>query len=413
MNIFLVLLISVFMAGYYMFFAPSARIPEQETEYAISVADLRSIAECAIATHNAQIAGGRFEDVCVEQYGVKSEFVCMDSRSSITACDASGTKRPRFSFIITTTDALHTSDYNEMMEILEKNFSTSGTLGIFQEGIVLAGGTTAKRGVPDAIQKSLNLQDGQLIYMTHYEAPDPTRVFAGATVNDITCPVGTTKTYRFGRWQCIGYNLKTSCGGDMVWDSTLLECVPDESRKPLCSGEQTAVIVDNVWECINPFGERTCPNNMLARLNYETLEWECVEDPNKSKVASKCSQVGSRAIRGRGGATLRLATTSCTDCEKMVIDESTCDAICVPDETKLATPACYPGRAAECSGVSRAFYFGFPNRDYVVNVPAVSASSVPFDSAHSQNRKFNCLDCGTGTIDTSKSVYPYVAVCNN
>lgn len=413
MNIFLVLLISVFMAGYYMFFAPSARIPEQEAEYAISVADLRSIAECAIAAHNAQIAGGRFEDVCIEQYGVKSEFVCMDSRSSITPCDASGTKRPQYSFIITTTDALHTSDYNEMMEILEKNFSTSGTLGIFQEGIVLAGGTTAKRGVPDAIQKSLDLQDGQLIYMTHYETPDPTRVFTGAVVNDITCPVGTTKTYRFGRWQCIGYNLKTSCGGDMIWDSTLLECVPDESRKPLCSGEQTAVIVDNVWECINPFGERTCPNNMLARLNYETLEWECVEDPNKAKAASKCAAAGSRAIRGRGGATLRLATTSCTDCEKMVIDEETCDAVCVPDETKLASPTCYPGRAAECAGASRAFYFGFPNRDYLVNVPAVSGVNVPFDSAHSQNRKFNCLDCGAGTIDTSKSVYPYTAVCNN
>ena len=77
MNIFLVLLISVFMAGYYMFFAPSARIPEQETEYAISVADLRSVAECAIASHNAQISGGRFEDICLEQYGVKSEFICI------------------------------------------------------------------------------------------------------------------------------------------------------------------------------------------------------------------------------------------------------------------------------------------------------------------------------------------------
>jgi len=413
MNIFLVMLISVFMAGYYMFFAPSARIPEQETEYAISVSDLRSIAECAIAVHNAQIAGTKFNDVCIEQNGIKTEFVCMDSRQNVTACDASGTKRPQFSFIITTTAPLHTSDYNEMMEILEKNFSTSGTLGIFQEGVVLAGGTTSKRGVPAAIQKKLELQDGQLVYMTHYDSPDPNRVFTGAVTSDVTCPVGTTKTYRFGRWQCIGYNLKNSCGGDMIWDSSLLECVPDETRKPLCGGAQTAVIVDSVWECVNPFGERTCPNNMLARLNYETLEWECVEDPNKIKPASKCAGANSRAIRGRGGATLRLASTSCTDCEKMVIDEETCDAVCVPDINKLASPACYPGRASECTGASRAFYFGFPDRAYLANVPDVSASDVTFDSAHSQNRKFNCLDCGTGTIDTSKSVHPYTAVCNN
>ena len=88
MNIFLVMLISVFMAGYYMFFAPSARIPEQETEYAISVSDLRSIAECAIAVHNAQIAGTTFNDVCIEQNGIKTEFVCMDSRQNVTACVA-------------------------------------------------------------------------------------------------------------------------------------------------------------------------------------------------------------------------------------------------------------------------------------------------------------------------------------
>ena len=413
MNIFLVLLISVFMAGYYMFFGPSARVPEQETDYAISVADLRSVAECAIAAHNAKIAGGSFEDVCVTQNNIKSEFMCLDSRFATTACDAGGIKRPKYSFIITTTSALHSSDYNDMMEILEQNFSTSGTLGIYQDGVVIAGGTTSKRTVPEAIQKSLNLENGQLVYMTHYDSPDPQRVFSGTASDNITCPAGTTKTYRFGRWQCIGYNLKTSCGGDTVWDATLMECVPDESRKPLCAGEQTAVMVDNVWECINPFGERTCPNSMLARLNYETLEWECVEDPNKMKAASKCVMANSRVIRGRSGATLRLIASSCTDCEKMVINESTCETVCVPDVAKLSLPGCYPGRAMECTGASRAFYFGFPNRSYVSNIAGLSPSEVPFDSVHSQNRKFNCLDCGTGTIDKSKSIYPYVAVCKD
>ena len=60
MNIFLIMLISVFMAAYYMFFAPSARVPEQETVHAVAVSDLRSIAECALAVHNAQISGATF-----------------------------------------------------------------------------------------------------------------------------------------------------------------------------------------------------------------------------------------------------------------------------------------------------------------------------------------------------------------
>ena len=412
MNIFLIMLMSIFMAAYYMFFAPSARVPEQETSHAVAVSDLRSVAECALAVHNAHIANGEFKDICVEQNDIKTEFICLDSRLAITQCEASGLKRPNYSFIITTTGAIHTADYNAMMEILENNFATTGAFGIYQDGVIVSAGTAATRKVPDAIQKQLDLTDGQLVYMTHYDIPDPDKVFTGASNDDIVCPAGTNKTYRFGRWQCIGYNMKTSCGGDMMWDTSVMECVPDESRKPLCAGRQTAVIVDDVWECVNPIVERQCGGNLIARLNYETLEWECVEDPNKVSAKRKCSISGTQAKRGRGGATLRITSNVCTDCEKMVINEDTCEAICIPDTTKLKDSRCYPGRSTECSGSSRAFYFGFPNAAYLKNVDGISESDVPFDSKHSQNRKFNCLDCGGGTIDSSKSKPPFIAVCN-
>lgn len=199
----------------------------------------------------------------------------------------------------------------------------------------------------------------------------------------------------------------------MMWDYTLMECVPDETRKPLCAGNQTAVMVDTVWECVDPFADRQCPPGMVARLNYELLEWECVDDPNNIKKQSKCSSPNIRIVRGRDGATLRLASTSCTDCEKMLVDESTCNAICVPDLSKVNSPACYPGRITECSGPSRALYFGFPNANYATNVPDLAGIAIPIDSSHSQNRKFNCMDCGGGFIDGSKSVYPYVAVCGS
>lgn len=411
MNIFLIMLISVFMAAYYMFFAPSARVPEQETAQAVATSDLRSIAECALATHNAQISGREFKDGCVEQNQIKSEFVCLDSRLAITSCEASGLKRPNYSFIITTTGSIDASDYNAMMEILEKDFATSGTFGIFEDDVIVSTETATTRKVPDAVKKQMGLENGQLVYMTHYDIPDPDRVFTGAADEDIVCPAGTNKTYRFGRWQCIGYNLKNSCGGDMIWDASVMECVPDETRKPLCAGRQTAVIVDDVWECVNPIIERQCGGDLIARLNYETLEWECVENPNKIATKSKCNISGKVAKRGRGGATMRITSNACTDCEKMVVDENTCETVCIPDVTKLTNQRCYPGRSTECSGSARAFYFGFPNTAYIKNVDGLSVSDVPFDSVHSQNRKFNCLDCGDGTIDREKSKPPFTAVC--
>ncbi len=412
MNIFLIMLVSLFMAGYYMFFGPNTRVYEQETEYAVAQSDLRSVAECTMAVHNAKINNYVFEDVCVEQNQIKSEYICLNANLKDTTCEIVHGRKPDFSFIVTTTGTLNPGDYNEMTEILEQDFPGAGTFGIYQDGVILAAGTSIKRQVPDAIRAKMEMQDGQLVYITQYDVPDTEKEFSEPGQDDIVCPFGTSKNYRFGRWQCIGYNMKSSCGGDMIWDSDLMECVPDESRKPLCGSKQTAVMVDNVWECVDPFPDRTCPGGFVARLNYDSLEWECVEDPSVVKVQKKCDMSSKRFVRGRFGATVRVQNSSCTDCEKMVLDEDTCETKCVPDETKISSPSCYPGNPAECSGLSRAIYFGFPNTKYIANVSAVANVDVPLDSHHSQNRKFNCLDCGVGTVNILKSVYPYVAVCN-
>jgi hypothetical protein len=37
---------------------------------------------------------------------------------------------------------------------------------------------------------------------------------------------------------------------------------------------------------------------------------------------------------------------------------------------------------------------------------------VPLDATHSQNRRFNCMDCGAAGINESKSFPPYIVVCN-
>ena len=412
MNIFVMILIAIFMAGAYMLGVPSQRMPEQETQYAIERADLRSIAECAAAAHNATIHDTKFEDICVAQNKIESKFICLNTNLTVTKCEIIRNKKPAYSFIVTATAPIDPENYNNMMEILEQHFADAGTFGIFQNKLIVAGGTATKRAVPAGIISDMELQDGQLVYMTQYEIPDAETKFAAATAANVNCPAGTVKVYRFGRWQCIGYNTKTDCGGDMIWDSDLLECVADESRRPLCASQQTAVLVDSVWECINPFPEKNCPPDMVARLNYNTLEWECVTDPTQSEDVKKCGHITGGAIYGKPGATLRVPqTSSCTDCEQMVTDPDTCESVCIPDPTRIGDGKCYPGTTTECSGTSRGFYFGFPSKQYAENVPAISNKSVPIDAAHSQNRKFNCMDCGDRTIDTEKSLPPYIAIC--
>ena len=410
MNIFIMILVALFMGTYYLISSPSLRVREQEIDYSITRADMRSIAECTMALHNATMADNDFTDICVKKNDIHSEIICLDSRKMLTECNAQKNKAPAYTYIITYTKPIERESYNDMMEVLEKYYSDAGTFGVLMDKVIISGGGT-KRQIPAAVLKNHEFQDGQIIYMTQYSIPTAQTEFETADADSIVCPTGMSATYRFGRWQCIGLNLKTNCGGDMIWDSYDGECVPDESRKPLCGAQQTAVIVDDVWECLDPFADKTCPGNMIARLNYNTLEWECVADPNSPTNTTKCANIIYDTISGNTGATLRVPSTSCTDCETMIIDEETCRARCVPDATKLTDSRCYP-TTNSCNGTNMGFYFGFPNVSYASNVAAVAGKTVPFDATHSQNRKFNCMDCGNGGINEEKSFPPYIVVCN-
>ena len=411
MNIFIMLLVALFMGTYYLISSPSLRIREQEIDYAVTRADLRSVAECTLAAHNATINNQTFDDVCVTQNGIKSHVVCMSAKNTITPCNADKAKKATYTYILTTTQPIQDDKYNDMMEILEQYYADAGTFGVFIDDQIVSGSGT-KRNIPKAVAKEYSVSDGQLVYLTQYSIPDVEVNYETTDSEGIVCPAGTAKAYRFGRWQCINVNPKTNCAGDMIWDSTAGECVPDESRKPLCAAQQTAVIVDDVWECLNPFADKTCPGGLIARLNYNTLEWECVADPSATQVTKKCDHISAGIVYGRQEASVRISTSSCTDCEALYVDQETCRSICMPDKSKLNDTRCYPANTRTCDGPTMGFYFGFPDAAYIANVPMVKGTHVPLDTSHSKNRMFNCMDCGSRGIDESRSLPPYVIVCN-
>ena len=412
MNIFLILLSIIIMAGYYVMSSPSQRIIEHETEYSIKKADLRSIAECVVSSQNAAMYAEDFVDDCVDRFEITSQYVFMNKSYNIVSCDSETGKIPAYNFIITTSAPLPPDKYNNMLEILEKYYPDAGTFGIFLDSQLMSAGAIARRPIPQKVINSAQLTDGQLTYIMQYKIPEDTIDYPVIDGSAIDCPSGTMKTYRFGRWQCIEYNYKTSCTGDTIWDENLMECVEDETRKPLCSNNQTAVMIDDVWECVDPFADKDCPDGMVARLNYNALEWECVDDPNATKKAKKCENLSKIPnIKGGIGATLRVRSISCTDCETAVVDEETCETYCIADATKLNDPKCYAYATEECSGPTRGIYFGFAPKSRIDSIPELENTVIVLDRQHSQNRKFNCLDCGMGEIDTEKSIFPYTAVC--
>ena len=400
------------MAGYYVMSSPSLRIIQHETEYSIKKADLRSIAECVVSAQNAAMYGEDFLDPCVERFDIHSQYICMNKSYNVVSCDAEIGKTPVFNFIMTTSYALPIEEYNNMMEILEKYYPDAGTFGIFSQSKLMSAGSVSQRTIPQKIVSAANLTDGQLLYIMQYKIPKATIDYPVADGNDIQCPANTMKTYRFGRWQCIEYNYKTSCTGDTIWDSVSMECVADDTRKPLCSNNQTAVLINDIWECVDPFADRNCPDGMIARLNYSILEWECVTDPNAARKTKKCDNIArTPQIQGGIGATLRVRSVSCTDCEMAVVDEETCETHCVPDINKLQDEKCYNGDPTECVGPNRGIYFGFSPKSHIDGLEILKDAVITLDREHSQNRMFNCMDCGLGEIDIENSIPPYTAIC--
>ncbi|MDR0804044.1 MAG: hypothetical protein LBO08_03075 [Rickettsiales bacterium] len=411
MNIFLVILVFMFMAGYYFLDAPSQNKRGSDVESVLSQAALESMAECVAATHMNALRGQYLVEPCQQEYSVATGTLCFTDKDAVVDCETeSKTKRPAYSYMITTSAPVADADIHKTLEIIEKSHPDSSNFGVFSNGFLLAGGGD-RAEISEKLAKSAKLEPNQITYITQFYVPDESALKNGRETEGIVCAAGEIKLMRFGKWQCATYNQKITCTGDTIYETGSGTCVADPRRKPLCAGNQTAVQVDDLWTCANPQNEARCDAGFIARMDYETMTWECIADPLKQRSVKKCEST-ARVNIGIIGTTIRsVRNNSCTDCETEITNPDTCESFCVPDPDKLKDAKCY-GKTAECSGPHRAFYFGFPNDTAYIGNAAASISSlkdIRIDAGHSQNRMFNCLDCGSGSADNSGS--PFVAEC--
>jgi hypothetical protein len=431
MNVFIMILVFILMAGYYLIDTPGQRIKDTGVDAALRTNWVKSVLSCMVRSHSAAIeqdaearAGANEEldsggEPCTEKYNIQSVKLCADERREVSVCTPNRSGKTIGNFIITTADAPNAGDANMILEVLSREYEAAPNFGIAIEmddnSFAILSGNGHRRRIPASIASSAELEEGRLIYITQYSASAEANLGqAKDSADNIMCMFGEQKVFRFNKWECMDSNPPVVCTGDKIWNSVTESCEMDPSRRPLCGSTQTAVQVEDLWQCVDPTPSRSCSEGMNVVLDYVSMEWYCVPNAAKSG-ATKCS--GAKIAKGHilGGTLLRPGGL-CNNCEKMITDEETCETACVPDAAKLDAPACYP-RVSECRGSSRAFYFGFPNEPAYIaaaraNVPELEGAQIPLDGMHSQNRRFNCLDCGqNGAVDGDRSQPPFVAVC--
>ncbi len=433
MNIFIMLLVFVFMAGYFLMDAPNQRVRDDRIEPAMRITEIKSILSCMARAHADAIEldttahAGATEiletksENCTEKYNVQSIKLCADEKRAVTVCKPDRVGQTIGNFIVTTADMPEEKDTNLVLKILSQDFDSASNFGIIMTkndgSLAILSGNGHRRKIPSSIISAAGLEQGRLVYITQYSVAADINMGnpLQPSAENIFCLTGEQKIFRFGKWECLSENPSAVCEGDKIWNSVDEVCEIDPSRRPLCAAGQTAVEIEDMWQCIDPSPVRECPDGETAQFDYINMEWVCITPETTTNTKSSCHNM-TIAKGSILGGTLLQPVNLCNDCEKMIKDEETCAVSCVPDETKVNIPACYP-RASECSGSSRAFYFGFPNdSDYIanvrVNIPDLDGVQIPIDGTHSQNRKFNCLDCGSGGgIDQQLSMPPFVAVC--
>lgn len=431
MNIFIMILAFILMAGYFLIDAPSQRVHDDGIESAIRMADIKSILSCISRQHSNAIDIDNKKRVnaneilnteiqpCTEKYNVQTIKICADDHRQVSNCAPERDGRVIENYIITTADINNKTDTNYILKSLSKEFNSIGNFGIITaeraDTFSILSGNGYKRDIPKSISSLKEIKDGRLIYITRYSVPfnQNTIIQTASDIEDITCMNNEQKVFRFGKWECQTETPPVLCTGDTIWDSDSESCEIDPSLRPLCATGQTAVDIDDVWQCIDPTPIAQCPDNTIAQFDYTNMKWVCSSPIIEN--TSKCQTVTIAKGHILGGTVLKPANV-CNSCEKMILDEETCDVACIPDETKITDSDCYQNYS-ECSGNSRAFYFGFPgDAEYEAkareNLSQLSGITIPTDVIYSQNRKFNCLDCGTGgTINQELSVLPFIAVC--
>ena len=375
MNIFLLFLTTILMIGYYVIYSPSQNLEQLETENVIKTSDLRSIAECVIASQNAAMNSVSYDDLCVDYYNITSQYICTNDNYVPMSCDGVGVNFPTYNYIVTNSKILDTELHANMLKVIETLYQDRGALGIclgcstndtgHDKPFLITADISGQRTVAPSIVSAAHLEDGQLVYVMQYQIPS-IYVYPERPGDKNSCPMGTIAVRRYGRWLCIAQRPSHDCPSGLTYDSETGECkelpftlCEEMCRIKSCSENQTCVCYDTGEVACTE--EVQCPAGQEAVHDSNTDKIICIdiEDPSNGSPCSgdrggNFAYSGTKAASG-SGRTARIKTIRCdTKCLKAtkVCNETSgfYEYICLPDPSTIKTQReCFPeGGADEC-----------------------------------------------------------------
>lgn len=450
MNIFLLFLTTMLMIGYYVIYSPSQNLEHLDTDSVITMADLRSVAECVIGAQNAGMDSVPYNDACVAKYidsttDTPYHYVCTDNSYFMVPCN----ENPTFNYIVTYSKQLDEKHHASMLKIIEKLYQDKGSLGLYQYSLeedqtfLITADMSGRRTIAKQIFEEAGLEsedyeknNGRLVYIMQYQIP---YMYSQPVVpgDASSCPEGTIAVQRYGRWLCIEKNPQQSCPHGTEFDETTELCEPisnddcaNACEQLNCGEEETCACYDDGTTECTADDIPTCPDGSELIVDQDTNEYSCYE-PEPTEETSPCSDFNDSFLytnlRTTLGRTARIKNVRCnTKCLKPT---RICNAalgayeyVCMPDPaTAYIHRECWPDGTIgqdDCTGPYYGMYFGFTkqsradgltlnNGDPIDVLGLIEKGLIP---ENKRDYKFHCKKCDYG-INLDESADSLVVVC--
>ena len=288
MNVFIILVIFILIAGFYFMTAPNQNIARHTTEYAIEQTAVNSVLTCMAHVHAQAVRldaelriDGRAEidntTPCAANYAIETIKVCTDGRRVVANCIPVRAGTTIINYMITIAGVDVNSDL--VLRALSDNFLNNFGIGLVVEygrQMRMITGNGTSREIPEAIVRDIGIGPGAIIYITQYSVAARPEIVRATPPEQVRCGPRELRVFRQNRWQCVAQNNVMVCADGTVFDWDSQSCITDESRRPLCAPHQSAVVIDGRWRCVNPVQHTTCPTGRTPLLDYSTMTWRCV-----------------------------------------------------------------------------------------------------------------------------------------
>ncbi|MDR1691449.1 MAG: hypothetical protein LBR35_01240, partial [Rickettsiales bacterium] len=383
MQIFLIMILSALIGGYYYFDSPSFKI---EHEYSKTSVAVESEATC-VAIQQQKAIDENIENLyennfsfpqyypCSEVYQMETKKYCIDPQGEITQdcfkqipkegqspttdCNQypSRCAYQNSQYIITKTKKLEGATHSAMMNLLHKLSGGMPNIGLVflsdngEYMILTSNKSDHPIMIPPRIVGDFKLDPTQLIYLNYY---DPDAVKALVDLKDRQesppCEEGFIKTYSTldMAFKCTPFNPAIKCFGDTV-ESADGECIPDEGKKNLkqCAGSEEVYfnISINAWDCRK---KQILSCKIGETIEYNGQDFICSQNIDVGSIEG-CNFVETTITGDKNTTRIRYDSNTvsiCSSCEIPVYDRNACKMNCMPSKGYMTQTSCLSAYAS-------------------------------------------------------------------